>query len=934
NKEENTAGFEYHAPFKLSSAGFMLILYNDEGRAMQSFNVPDLKANTSYAYINGAFDVCLEPTPGKANTHENYLATRANRTVAESPIMITELMAKNMSYVPDENGEYLDWIEIYNSSSQTVSLYNYGLSDSETNLRKWVFPNISIGPGQYMIVYCSKYDRTDPSYSLHTNFGLSTEKEGVMLTDASGSIIDMVSYDLLKADQSLTRLSDGSWVTYKDPTPGYANTSSSAALISGQFAAQNSSGVFINEVMASTSEQNISNASYDWIELRNTTSQAVDISGYGLSDRADKPRKWQFPEGTIVPAGGYLGVYLSGLGGDTGKIGSTLHTNFSLSSTECEMLVFADTEGKILDRCPLGIQYSDISYGRMGESIDSGFYYLTASTPGTKNSSTGFSERMIAPTFSVAGGMYDAGQTITLRLKCEPGATIYYTLDSSEPNPAELNGYSYQVDGEYASAVSGQTRTYIYNDANPITISGTTVVRAIAAKSDQLSSMVTTQTYFVGVSHTMQVVSLVLDPEDLWSYTKGIYVKGPNAYSESPYGSIDRGANFWMTWEKAANVELFDLDGTTILSQGCGVRLHGQYSRKEAQKAFKVMARSRYGSNRFYAQLFPNRDYTEYQSFLLRQSGQDSDKTRMRDSILSALAADINALNADPTRATYHADTRPVMYQDTNLCIVYLNGEYWGHYNMRERINTYSICQWEGWDTSIKDSIDLLKANDTVMKGSKATWTEFKSWYTKNGIDTDEKLQIAEQYIDVWNYLSYCAVEIYTGNTDLLNCKKYRCEAIDGKWRWILFDFDWAFTTDTNSVNRWLTPGGVGDGNKCDNSLFIALMQNNKCKDYFLTIFSELMANEWSSSSVVNRIHERYLELEPEMEMYLERWGITRSTYQSRVTSFVNYANARPGRLLYFFKNRFSKADFEHYFGNIARTVELIDDKGNKSSYY
>ena len=54
------------------------------------------------------------------------------------------------------------------------------------------------------------------------------------------------------------------------------------------------------------------------------------------------------------------------------------------------------------------------------------------------------------------------------------------------------------------------------------------------------------------------------------------------------------------------------------------------------------------------------------------------------------------------------------------------------------------------------------------------------------------------------------AVEIYTGNTDLLNNKKYRSTAVDGKWRWIVFDFDWAFYTDTNSVGRWLKPGGVG----------------------------------------------------------------------------------------------------------------------------
>ncbi|MBQ6647023.1 MAG: lamin tail domain-containing protein [Clostridia bacterium] len=940
NVLENKAGYEFHAPFKLSSAGCMLILYDSNGRAMQSFNVPDLKANNSYAYIDGNWTVTAEATPGRANTHENYVNLRQNRTVTSSPIMITELMAKNTCYAPDENGEYVDWVEIYNSSSQTVSLYNYALSDGEDNLRKWIFPNISIGPGQYMLIYCSGYDRRDPNGRLHTNFKLSTEKECAILTDAQGNIIDLVEYDLLKADQSLSRLSDGSWVTNKAPTPGLANTSDSAALISAQFAARNSSGVFINEVMASTTVALTRNApSYDWLELRNNTNQTVDISGYGLSDNSAKPRKWQFPNGTTIAPGGYLPVYLSGTGTDsTEPSPAPYYTNFRLSSTEGETLVFSDPTGQVLDICYLGAQYSDISYGRLGSSTDSGFVYLTESTPGRQNVGTGYAEHMDAPSFSQPGGLYPAGTVLTLNLSCEPGATVYYTLDASEPNVGDLNGHTFPVDPEFSSVVSGQTRTYRYS--GPITIDKTTVVRAMTVKDGQLNSQVATQTYFVGVSHTMDVVSLVLDPEDLWSYEYmvGLYVKGPNATSKSPYGSPDKGANFWSTAEKAANVEVFGEDGSTVLSQACGVRLHGQYSRTEKQKSFKIIARSKYGSNRFFAALFSNRDYTEYQSFLLRSSGQDWNKTRMRDSILSALAADIYTKNQDPASPLYQPDTHPVMYQETELSVVYLNGVYWGEYNLRERINAFSICQWEGWDPAVKDSIDLQKANDTVMQGTKESWTSVKDWYTKNGLDTDEKLAYIEQKVDVWNYLNWCAVQIYTGNTDLLNCKKYRCELTDGKWRWVLFDLDWAFTTDTNSINRWWHVGGVEKTDKSsaplDNSLFLALMDNNKCKDYFMTLLADMLANEWSTDSIVSRIQSRYFELEPEIDQHQSRWGMSRSEFDSAVKSFVSYAQKRPGRLLYFLSNKFSKNEFEHYFGELARSVDLIDDKGKSFSYY
>ncbi len=915
-------GYTYHAPFKISSAGDEIILFNAVGTAVQAIRVPELSANTSYAEMDGAFTITNEPTPLLDNTHDSYVLLKSSRTLAESPIMITEFMAKNVSYAPDENGEYVDWVELYNSSSYTISLQGYSLSDSEDNPRKWTFPNISIGAGQYLVVYCSGYDRRDPAGNLHTNFRLSTEKESVLLSDSSGYMIDRVDYDLLKADQSFSRLSDGTWVTSRAPTPGMANTASSAALISGQFAAQNSSGVFINEVMASTNTTNVANASYDWVELRNASNDSVDLSGWGLSDEPDKPRKWQFPAGTVVPAGSFLGVYMSGL---DGKIGAYLHTSFRLASGEGETLVLADPDGGIVDRCPLGVQYANISYGRMGNSTDSGFFYLASTTPGITNAGAGYEERMQRPVFSVQGGMFQTGDIVRLELKAEDGATIYYTLDSSEPNPSELSGYSYRVDPEFASRYSGTSQTYVYS--SPITITENTVVRAVSMKSGQLSSLVNTQSYFFGLNHTMQVVSLVMDPEDLWSYTSGLYVMGPNATSSSPYGSINRGANFWMTWEKPANVELFNTDGSTVLSQGCGVRLHGQYSRKEPQKAFKVIAKSAYGQNRFYGKLFPNRDYTEYQSFLLRQSGQDGEYTRMRDSILTTLADDLD-----------------VMHQDTSLAVVYLNGEYWGHYNMRERINAFSICQWEGWDTALKDSVDIIKSNDTLLKGSDAHWKEFKAWYTKNGIDTAAKLAVAEQYVDWKNYLNWCAVQIYTGNTDLLNVKRYRSAETDGLWRWALFDLDWAFYTDTNSVSRWLHVGGVDKTDKSsaplDNSLFLALLENSVCRDYFYGLIAEKLAGDWSTQAILDRISARYQELEPELEQHLARWGITKSTYEARLKKFVSYTRARPGKILFYLsplstgERKLSKADFEKYFGQLARNLDMIDAKDNSFNYY
>ncbi|MBE5792190.1 MAG: hypothetical protein E7322_08575 [Clostridiales bacterium] len=905
NTSKNNYGYTYHAPFKISSAGDTLILFNPYDHAIQTLNVPSLSSNHSYAEVGGEWVVTNEYTPRMANTHENYLLARGDRTLTESPIKITEFMAKNASYAPDENGEYVDWIEIFNSSDYAVSLNGYALSDSEENLQKWRFPNVSIGAGEYMIVYASGYDRANAQSALHTNFRLSTEKEFLILTNAAGSMIDYVSYDILKADQSYSRQADDSWTTMLPPTPGKSNSYESAALIDGQFAAQNATGVYFNEVMASTTQTNSSGQSYDWIEIYNRSGHTVDLSGWGISDEADKPRKWQFPDGSSVSSGQYLGVLMSGL---DKKEGSYYHAGFKLSSTEGATLVLSMPDGTIVDRVPLTYQYSNISYGRINGQ--SGFYYMTATTPLTANAQSGYMSRLLAPTFSVKGGTFSSITPFTVSLTAEPGATIYYTLDSSTPDPANLNGSYYTMDNDsrnvyYPSSTFYQTHIY----SEPIPVYTSTVIRAIAVKDGKITSLVNTQSYLLGVSHTMDVISLVMDPIDLWDRNQGLYVFGPNALASSPYGSIDKGANFWMSWEKDANIEMYSTSGETLLSQGCGVKLHGQFSRKEAQKAFKIVARSKYGVNRFYYPLFEHRDYTEYQSFVLRSSGQDWDRTRMRDSIL-----------------TYLSEGSSVMYQDTALAIVYLNGEYWGHYNLRERINTFSICQWEGWDESVKDSMDLLKANTSVMQGSNKDWLEIKEWYEKNGIETEEELAYIKQYIDVDNYLEYIAIQMYGGNPDLLNVKKYKSDEIDGKWRWVLFDTDWGFHHDTNSPNRWLTPGGMGTDKKTDNSLFIALMKNPVCKDQFLTYFAEHLATTWSTENVSRLIHERAALLEPEIDQHLARWNISRSVYDSEMRTMLRWVEKRPGRLLYFFSNLLSESEMQHYFGNILEDVEMLSE--------
>lgn len=879
SKNRNTAGYELHAPFSISRAGDTMMLFTSAGTAVDSVNVPDLENNQSYMRVDDTtWTVTSEYTPGLANTSENYKSFET--VMIESPVEITEVMAKNVSYAAPDGMPY-DYIELHNTSDAAVDLSGYHLSDAKTDVMKWTFPaGATISANGYLVVWCSGLDK-DEDGVYHASFKLSSEGESAVLSNEKGQLLDSVDYPLLKADEAYSKQTDGSFTISIAPTPGMANTQESAALISDRFAALNSIGVYISEIAASTTQQK-----YDWVELYNATGSAVDLSGCGLSDDAGKPRKWQFPAGTVIEAGGYLGVYCSGL---TDAASSTLNASFRLSAAGGYNICLSMPDGAIFDRVFVPQQFANISYGRLPGAYGS-LYYFTSMTPLQQNSGDHYAKKALTPTYSVRGGLFGVGETISVSLTAGEGDRIYYTTDCTDPT-------------ESATLYTG-----------PIAISSTTVLRTCVFADDALSSYMDTQTYFFGLSHTVRVVSLVSDPYNLISDEAGIMVKGPNALAEFPYGSMNKGANFWMDWEREAHIEIYEPGGETLLSQECGIKLHGQYSRAMAQQAFKVYARAKYsGNGTFPTALFTDRDYTEYNSFLLRSSGQDGVHTRMRDSILTDLADDTS-----------------VYYQKTELCVVYINGVYWGQYNMREHISAYSICQFEGWEGQ-EDDIDLVKANSNVMQGSNDTYADLLSWIKKNNMNTDEAYSHIGSVIDIQNFIEYMSVEIFTGNTDTLNVKRYRNANDDGLWRWCLFDLDWAFYTDTNSIRRWLTPGGMGNGNRTNNDLFVACMKNDRFRDEFLTYFGQQLATTYSTKNVLSKIEARYNALLPELPAQFAKWGMTESEYKAEIKVLVSYAEDRPTNLIGWFKDALdlSNDEMQTYFGAAYQAVQDYKNSGN-----
>ena len=874
-----------HLPFKLSSAGETVSLLDPSGLEVDAVSTPKLEVDQVYARGgDGSWSVSDTATPGADNEiiapGSAEAVQRSLTAVPNGEVIVTEVMTRSATYLRGSDGQALDYVEVKNVSAKPVQLEGWRLSDDPAVPAKWRFPDVELAPGACLLVRCSGMDRHDSQDDLHASFRLAGEGETVLLSRPDGTATSVVEVPQLNADQAWS-LVDGSWTDGFAPTPGLDNTMTNAWAAGDALLGESRSALRISELSATATDD-----TPDWIELYNAGSEPIDLGDYALSDNAKNPGKWCFPAGRVVAPGQYTGVLCSGAASDEGD---WPQAGFKLSASGGYTLVLSRRSGaryEQIDRVFVPQQYEGITYGRLDDQL--GFYYFEKGTPLTRNTGTAYAGKAETATYSVPGGLFTTGQTFTVALSAQPGARIHYTLDSSDPT-------------ESSPVYTG-----------PITVSDTTVLRTRVYADGYLPSWMDTQTYLYNVNNAgVFVVSLVSDKVGLFSSETGMMVKGPNASSTFPY----KGANFLKDWEREAHVEIYAGDGSQVLSQECGIKLQGLHSRSLDQKAFKVIARNKYGSSLFHMSLFSKRPYTEYQSFILRAGGQDAKRTRIRDSILTALAADTSLL-----------------YQETEVAVLYLDGEYYGLFNLRERINAYSICRHEGWEGQ-EDAIDIGESNSSTVQGDCSSYAKLVEYCKTADTTTDEFYALLDRAIDIRSYIEYIAIQMYVGNGDTNNVKRYRNANADGKWRWVLFDLDGGFMTDTNSINRWLTPGGVGYYQKTDNSMFIACMKNPRFRDEFLTYMGEQMATTFSSEHIVSMIDERMAIIGPIIGDQLARWDVKESAYKREINRLYNYAKSRPLKLLGYFKTcdylKLSTDEMYRYFGEALRVAQEYEASGN-----
>lgn len=312
-------------------------------------------------------------------------------------VRINEFMASNGGFLPDDTGSYSDWIEIHNPTDQPVSLSGLGLSDDKNSI-KWFFPNVTLKPDGYAVVFASGTAKS--ADSLHTNFKLTAAGGGIYLTDTSGTIIDKIEYKDQVQNVSMGRTVENpsEWTLFDKPTPGFSNDEAGAdAFEQSRYA--DGTTLIITEVMASNKITIADNKGgySDYIEIYNMGDSSINLAGYGLSDDPAKLLAWRFPDVVIEP-GEHLLVFASGEDVMATDLESGyIHTNFKVAAYE-ETVVLSTPLGLILDSVTVSESQSDMAYARItgADGYTDDWEETSRTTPGYPNTQEGYEQFLSA----------------------------------------------------------------------------------------------------------------------------------------------------------------------------------------------------------------------------------------------------------------------------------------------------------------------------------------------------------------------------------------------------------------------------------------------------------------------------------------------------------------------------------------------------------
>jgi CotH kinase protein/Lamin Tail Domain/Chitobiase/beta-hexosaminidase C-terminal domain len=627
----------------------------------------------------------------------------------------------------------------------------------------------------------------------------------------------------------------------------------------------------INEYSASNLEEFVDdhNDYHDWVELYNPTASTIDISGWHLSDRFTNPTKYEIPAGTTIPANSFIRFWCSGR--DISSNGH-YHTSFKLTQTkDNEILVLANPAGIIVESQELQLTLTEHSRCRAMDGGDT-WRVCTAPTPGfSNNGSEQYAGYTAAPTMDIVAGFYDMPQTVTITNN-EPNSVLRYTLDGKAPTI---------LSPEYTA---------------PLTINATTVVKAQAFSNDSdiLVGKMDFNTYFINDNFTLPVFSVAADQLTQLANGSGGII---------PIGSLE-----YFNQEKVR----------TAISYG-SLNRHGQDSWVLPHRSLDWISRDEMGyTNAVRDSLFANTDRKEYQRFMFRASGDDNypaindwaheGSAHIRDEYVQALAQ----------KGSMKLDVR-----SPQRVVVFLNGQYWGVYGLRERTEDHDYTDhYYNQDQYHLQHMSTWGNTEIDYGGQRAKneWENFRDFILNNDMGVEANYKIVTDSLNVLSLMDYFIVNLNVVASDWINYntgwwRGLNPEGDHKKWGYVLWDLDATFDyyinysgvpntdpdaepCDINDIAAYMDDFFDDNGQNVDvgkhEKIFLKLqLENEEFRQLYYSRQADMMNTVFSCENMIFTLDSMLSIIEPEMPRQIQRWGGTITEWNDNVQQLRDFVAAR-----------------------------------------
>lgn len=788
-------------------------------------------------------------------------------------VVINEASNRNFNQVYDEDDERNDWIELYNTSNTPVNLRGWALSDKTQNPALWEFDDSEIAAKGFLLIQASGKNRKSIGISNHWESAISP-------TDTFKYIVPTAS---TPAEWHQTRFDDSGWETgqagfgYDDNDDRtVVPTGSIAVFIRRAFILPDTSAItgaifhvdyddgfiaYLNGIVIARANVN-ENAG--WNTTANGNREALMYSGGAADEYKIDP---VLLKSVLVEGENVFAVQVHNVSNTSsdmslipflsfsmkegytffnptpdwfrGNAPEQLHTNFKISG-EGEM-IFLSFGGEKTDSLFVPRLMTNHSIGRNKDGATQNAIFIKA-TPGASNNlqianTEGYTNR---PSISPQAGFYNSSVDVTINTE-DDNATIRYTLDGSEPT-------------------TNSTRY-----TSPFRITSTKSLKARSFVPGKIPGESSTSTYLINEDYTLPVLSVTTNDANL-------------------YGSTGIFTNWQQSWNIPSHVEYFDKGKKQAFAQFAGMQVDGGAggSRSHPQHSFRIEpGNGSLGDGDLKYKLMkrrPNRN--NFPSFYVRNGSNQYLKLQYKDGL------QVTALGRNTY--TYYSAYEPI--------VVFINGGYFGVYELREKINYDYLVDNYGMDI---DSLDFLGVSYfkgqrlEALRGSIKPYLDNFNNFQQFDIQSANYLDDIDQFLDIKSYTDYIIAESWVGNNDWPNnnIKVFRCKGTNMRWQWAINDLEWAlnpngWTSSTfNHINYMI---GQGRWNNYT-GYWYNMVQNPEYKAYFVNRFADLMNTNYLFSEIGPLENEMYNELFPEMEGQYKKWGT--SNIASQMNAFTSNHN-------------------------------------------